>query len=318
MKGDDLKLAEPAYPKGIELAILALATAICSALGAIILAEVAGRAGGAMSVSRWRTLFAGIALLALAFASGAWSSIQPDHLGKIIASSVLSVVIAEPALNASFVRLGARKTALLFALTAPIASALGWVVLDERFSGAQLIGVILILFGIVLAIAFTPAASAPGVRESGHSHIEQRVHWTAYGYGLLASVGQAGGTLAIRPVMRDDAHPFAVMALRACIAAVTLWGLYLASNGGRIPRNTLPPLKILLAVCLGSAISFVAGMSFMMAALASTPVGIASTLAATTPVVILPMLWLRTGRCPHWLAWVGAAITVAGIMALFL
>jgi drug/metabolite transporter (DMT)-like permease len=53
-------------------------------------------------------------------------------------------------------------------------------------------------------------------------------------------------------------------------------------------------------------------MSLLMAALARGNVGIVSTLSSMTPIVILPMLWLRTGVLPAPLAWVGALLAVAG------
>ena len=40
------------------------------------------------------------------------------------------------------------------------------------------------------------------------------------------------------------------------------------------------------------------GMSLLMAALAHGNVGIVSTLSSMTPVVILPMIWARTGIVP--------------------
>jgi drug/metabolite transporter (DMT)-like permease len=53
-------------------------------------------------------------------------------------------------------------------------------------------------------------------------------------------------------------------------------------------------------------------MSFLMAALARGDVGIVTTLSSTTPILILPMVWVAYRRLPGPLAWVGAALAVAG------
>lgn len=300
------------------MAILALGTAFCTALGAIILAEVAIRAGGAMAVSRLRTLSAAVMLIGLTSLIGGWGTVKLSHLLPIAISSFSSIIIAEPALNKSYVNIGARKTALLFALTAPIAAILGWLVLGETLTPQQLCGCALVVVGIVLAVLFSPRNALPSkTRGQATLHLEQGHQWSDYCWGLLAAIGQAAGTLAIRPVMQDAASPVAVMAVRALLAAPVLWGLLLLQTRGRLRRKSLPPIPVLSIIVLGSAISFVLGMSLMMAALAGTGVAIASTLAATTPVVILPMLWLRTGRCPAWQAWSGAIVTVAGIMLIF-
>ena len=54
------------------------------------------------------------------------------------------------------------------------------------------------------------------------------------------------------------------------------------------------------------------GMSLLMAALAAGNVGIVTTLSSMTPIMILPMVWLRSGVPPVAAAWAGAAIAVAG------
>ena len=46
-------------------------------------------------------------------------------------------------------------------------------------------------------------------------------------------------------------------------------------------------------------------MTLLLYALAGGKVGIVSTLSATSPVLILPLLWLRTGQRPAPGAWAG-------------
>ena len=60
------------------------------------------------------------------------------------------------------------------------------------------------------------------------------------------------------------------------------------------------------------------GMTLLLYALAGGKVGIVSTLSATSPVLILPLLWLRTGQRPGGGAWAGAALVVAGMALIFL
>lgn len=45
--------------------------------------------------------------------------------------------------------------------------------------------------------------------------------------------------------------------------------------------------------------------------------GIVSTLSATSPVIILPLIWLRTGQRPSAGAWVGALIVIVGMGLIF-
>jgi drug/metabolite transporter (DMT)-like permease len=53
-------------------------------------------------------------------------------------------------------------------------------------------------------------------------------------------------------------------------------------------------------------------MSLIMAALAGGKAGIVSTLSSLSPVLVLPMVWLRTGHRPPGPAWAGAVLAFAG------
>jgi len=44
--------------------------------------------------------------------------------------------------------------------------------------------------------------------------------------------------------------------------------------------------------------------------------GVVTTLSATTPVLILPMLWISTGNRPPLMGWVGASVTLSGIVLI--
>jgi drug/metabolite transporter (DMT)-like permease len=53
-------------------------------------------------------------------------------------------------------------------------------------------------------------------------------------------------------------------------------------------------------------------MSLLMAALHQGDVGIVSTLSSMTPVLILPLVWLRSGEAPPPRAWLGALLAIGG------
>lgn len=59
-------------------------------------------------------------------------------------------------------------------------------------------------------------------------------------------------------------------------------------------------------------------MTLLLFALSGGNVGIVSTLSATSPVIIMPLLWMRTGERPAAGAWAGAALVVVGMAFLFL
>jgi drug/metabolite transporter (DMT)-like permease len=73
-----------------------------------------------------------------------------------------------------------------------------------------------------------------------------------------------------------------------------------------------------LALTLATAvIGLLLGMTLFLYALQGSKTGFIATLSATSPVMILPLLWLRTGQRPTALSTAGAALAVAGLALLF-
>ncbi len=300
------------------MAFFALGTSFCIALATLITAEVVKAVGGPMALSRWRMLIGFLMLAVLATLVGGWGSVSAGHFPFILVSSLVAIVVADPALNAGIALLGARRTGLIFSLSAPFAAALGFLVLGETLGPNQLIGCALVAGGIAFAVGFSrKPAAAPDAARNSSVHAEVRLSAAGVGLAVLAAFGQAVGILSMRPVMVDHPDPFAIAALRAVVAVVVLWAYHLASPQTWKSGIAVPDRHTLARVALGVFIGYVAGMSMLMVALTETSVAVVSTLSSMAPVAILPMLWLRTGTRLAWQAWCGALVTVLGTAVLF-
>jgi drug/metabolite transporter (DMT)-like permease len=294
------------------MGFFAIGTAISTAIGTIISAEVVRDIGGPLALARWRMLLATLMLVIAATALAGWSTLARWQIMPIALSSLFAIVLAEPALNASIVRIGSRRTALVFSSNAPLSAVLGYLVLGERLKPTQILGGLLIILGIVLAIAFAlPREAARRLKTDVHREGKPEV--VAIGLGLFAALGQAIGNLAVRPVMAAQADAFAVMALRTLVAALLLWLVRLVVPA----RPHRPSTRAILLTATGAFISYVLGMSMLMLALRSAPIGVAATLSSMAPIAILPLLWWRTGQPAPWQAWLGAAIAGIGMLFLF-
>lgn len=300
------------------MAFFALGTSFCIALATLISAEVVKAVGGPMALSRWRMLIGFLVLALIATAVGGWGSLTAGHLPLIVLSSLVAIVVADPALNAGIALIGARRTGLIFSLSAPFAAGLGFLVLGETLRPSQLVGCALVAGGIAFAVGFGRRPTAgTGSDRNASVHAEVRLSAAGVLLAVLAAFGQAVGILSMRPVMLDNPDPFAVMAARGLVAVVVLWAWHLASPGTWKTGIAVPDRKTLARVSLGVFIGYVVGMSMLMIALTSTSVAVASTLSSMAPVAILPMLWLRTGTRLAWQAWCGAFVTVLGTAVLF-
>lgn len=285
---------------------LAVAAATCIAVSGMLIGELGGRVD-VIRLARWQMLAAFAMTAAASLAVGGWRTLASGQAGLLAASGFSGIIIASTTYFAAIYLAGPRITALLFSLTAPFALALGYVALGEAITTRQAAGVALVLAGVLLAVGFPSGAPV----EERRGAAERRRLRIGVVLGVVTALGQAGGSLLARPAMASGVEPFTAMAVRSGVAALFFLALL------AVPLAALRrPYRFRAAdfgIAMGSALFGTGlGMSLLMAALADGNVGIVSTLSSMTPVVILPMVWLRSGVAPPVMAWVGAALAVAG------
>jgi drug/metabolite transporter (DMT)-like permease len=289
----------------------AISAAACVALSAILIGELKGRVP-LLVLTRWQ-MFAGFAITgAASLFTGGWRAIEPWQFGALALSGLFAIIIASSAYFAAIYIAGARMTSLLYSLTAPFAVLFGYLGLGETITGQQGIGIGLVIAGVALAIGGPKEGESP----AAPSRIG-RFAGLGIALGLITAIGQAIGILAARPAMAAGAEPFTAMAIRAGVAAL----FYLALS--LLPVATVKStahftLRTRLIAFAAAFFGTGVGMSLLMAALAHGNVGIVATLSSLTPVLILPMVWMRTGSAPTLSAWAGAALAVAGIALISL
>jgi drug/metabolite transporter (DMT)-like permease len=279
---------------------LAIGSAASAALGSLLVARLKGRVG-LLRLTRWQLGVAFALTAAASAALGGWRSLDGRSVGLLAASSFFGVVIASSTYFASIYAIGPRLTQLLFSLSAPFALALGYLAFGETISWTQGGGVALTLLGVALALAPERGLSVSP---------EPRPTLIGVAFAVVTALGQALGGMFARPAMQAGVEPITAMAVRAGVACVALLIVAL-TPWARAERDEAGLREFgvaALAAFIGSALS----MSLLMAALARGGVGLVSTLAATTPVLILPLVWIVERRAPSLAGWGGAALAVAG------
>ncbi|MEM1317901.1 MAG: EamA family transporter, partial [Pseudomonadota bacterium] len=94
------------------------------------------------------------------------------------------------------------------------------------------------------------------------------------------------------------------------------------SRVGRLPIAALKaqvPLapRRFAVVCLSAFLAMALGMTLLLYGFSGGETGIIATLSATTPALLLPLIWLKTGERPAAGAFVGAALVVVGSGLIF-
>ncbi|MGA1600043.1 MAG: DMT family transporter [bacterium] len=285
--------------------LAALGAALCWALGGVV-AVTPIRQLGPLPFNRVRMALVFLMLATTALFTGGWREVSEASLKALMLSGLVGIFLGDTALFASLQRLGPSRSAVVFALNAPMTVILGWVVLEEHLQPLTLFGCLLVPLGVMLAILGRSRVEVQQNLDSPEGRL-----WHGIALGLLAALGQAVGSIIARPVMASGMDPATASALRVGTAALGLLALGFLPNPifhAKVPFTRQLVGRIVLSGFLGMGL----GMTLLLFALSQGDAGVVATLSATTPVLILPLLWWRTGVRPPGIAWSGAAVAVVG------
>lgn len=289
----------------------ALAAALCWSFGGL-LSTTPTRAFGALRFNRLRLTIVAAILLVVTLISGSWRTLGPHALWVLAVSAVIGIFIGDTLLYAALKRIGPRRTGILFTTNAPITVILGYFFLKETLPLNAGIGCLLIMVGVLLAVFFGTRANQKHAFEKVQGSLEVGLL-----FGFLSALCQSISVLIARPIMVAGVDAVAASALRVGTAALLL-NLVFLLRPSRAEQSTAPLTRKLLGMTAMSGIVGMAlGMTFVLFALAHGPAGLVSTLSATSPILILPVLWIATRERPAPGAWAGAFLAVLGVACIF-
>lgn len=294
--------------------LAALATAVCWTASALSFAA-AGRRIGSVPTNLIRLVIALLFLLGanrVVRGQALPTDATPFTWGTLALSAVIGLVFGDLCLFRAFVVLGARLSLLIQSLAPFFTAFLSWLVLGELLTARQVAGMALTAGGVALALvehrAIAPEAGQP---EPPHA---ARVTGMGVLLGLGGALGQAGGLVFSKLGMRGypalAATEIRVLTALVCFVvgftAAGLWPrvvLALRHRGG------------LGFTALGAFFGPSAGVTLSLIAVAHAPAGVAASLIATSPLLVLPFAIWRGERL-GWGGVCGAILAVAGVVLL--
>ncbi|WP_406609869.1 DMT family transporter [Agarivorans sp. JK6] len=287
------------------LALLAAALWACTSL----ISVTPSRVMGAFAYSRWRMGLVSLMLLGAALYNNQWQMISLSQAGLFALSGFIGVFVGDTALFACMNRLGPRRASLLFACHAAFSAFLGVWLFNEDLLGWPLLGAACLFLGVILAVSF-------GRRSEQHSweKITGSVS-IAVALGLTAALCQSLGTVMLKPLMSAPEYsaidPVAGSALRMLSAFLAHFLLWL--SGYKLAR-TLKPInsKLFVMIAANGFLAMAVGMTLMLFALRYGDVSVVALLSSTSPVLVLPLLWIVTKQAPTRSAWLSAGLCVLG------
>jgi drug/metabolite transporter (DMT)-like permease len=288
----------------------ALVTAFCWTITALSF-EAAGRRIGSLAVNLIRLVLAFLFLAA--FSAVVRGRPLPTDAGAhawlwLSVSGVVGFTLGDMALFRAFVLIGARRAMLLMALVPVLTALTGWLAMGEVLSPADWAGMALTVGGVSLVVSERKHDENAGP-PSGRST-------TGVLLGLVGAVGQAAGLILSKYGM-GDYDPFAATQIRVIAGIGGFSLLYLAIGWWPKVLAGSRDRPAMARVALGAFFGPFLGVSFSLMAVQHAKAGVAATIMAITPVLILaPAAILFKERItPR--AVLGAVIAVGGVAVLF-
>jgi len=283
----------------------AIGTATCFAISSL-LAYDAAKTLGAVVFSFLRMAVVATIFGILVLISGFDLSLSLSDVLLLVVSGVLGVFLADTLRYSSLARIGPSLQSLLNTTTAPFALVLGFLVLGQVVNGLSLVGSAIVLCGLILAI-FSRNTDALARFSGNSAGVTGGVL-----FGLASALTQAGSILVAAPVMLEGADVISATFVRSAAGSLSLLVPVILSSSRKSQIKTMT-LPVARQVFLSAAIGTGLGMTLQLYALGGGPAGIVSTLTATTPLIILPLIWILGKARPPALSWVGAICAVAGV-----
>jgi drug/metabolite transporter (DMT)-like permease len=237
-------------------------------------------------------------------------SISYSQVYYLVLSGIAGLVLGDTFLFKAFQYIGARVGMIIMAFVPAISTILALIFLDETISLAGMLGMAITLSGIYVVI----------IEKKEIHHAKVRTNKLGLFYGFLGALGQASGlVLAKFAFVEGNINGFVATFVRISSSVVIM---LLAALVVRRYRN---PVKIyskdtraLAATLIGTILGPFLGITFSLISIEYTKVGIATTLMAMVPVIMLPLVKFYYKEKLNWRAVSGAVLAVSGVAILFL
>lgn len=223
-------------------------------------------------------------------------------------SGLVGFVLGDLFLFKSYTIIGSRFSMLIMTLVPPITTFFSWILIGEKLKLLHFAGMALTFSGIALAI-FS--------RNGKGEKLSLKLAPKGILFALGGAVGQALG-LVLSKIGLVDYDPFAATQIRVIagifgfsvlITVLSRWGSILKGVQNR---------AALTATSLGAFFGPFLGVSFSLISVKYTEAGVASTIMALVPVIIIAPAVILYKQKVTLAEMIGAIISVAGVAVMFL
>ncbi|HLN56738.1 MAG TPA: DMT family transporter [Bacteroidales bacterium] len=222
-------------------------------------------------------------------------------------SGLIGFVFGDLFLFKSYTIISSRFSMLIMTLVPPLTAFFGWLIMGERLSALNFLGMTLTFAGISMAI-FS--------RENENERYRMKLAPLGVLYAFGGAVGQALG-LVLSKFGMNDYDPFAATQIRIIAGIAGFTVLVTVLRRWPMVKSALRNVPGMKSLTLGAFFGPFLGVSFSLLSVKFTKAGIASTIMALTPVfILLPATMLYNEKVTR-AEIAGAIISVAGVALFF-
>ncbi len=239
-----------------------------------------------------------------------YGSISVSQIINLSVSGVIGLSLGDSFLFRAFKEIGARLSMLVMSLAPAFGAVLAYLMLDERLSLLGVTGIVVTLVGIIVVV----------IERKGHESTKYLLTGVGLLYATLGAVGQGAGLIfAKMAFLEGEVNGFAAAFIRIFASLAVMIPVMAAARRFENPVPVFRSDRRAFWFTAGGAVfGPVLGISFSLISVANTKVGIAATIMATVPILMLPIARFVTKEHLSWQSVIGAFVTVAGVAILFL
>jgi drug/metabolite transporter (DMT)-like permease len=285
----------------------ALITAGLWAVTALVFDSAAQRIGGQLTNISRLTLSAILLLITIVIA-GWFAPVPFTDVMLLVISGWIGLLFGDGFLFKAFELIGVRISMLIMSLVPAVSALMAFIFLKENLSLTVIIGIVITLAGIMFVV--------------GEGNAKEKRELTFFGIfcAVMGAVGQAAGMLFAKAAFSHGEINSFIASFTRIFSSVLLYLPFMV-----FAKKYIGPVKLFktdrksfyLALA-GAILGPYCGMTLSLVAVKNTSVGIASTLMATTPVIMLPILHYYKKEKISLRGIIGALVAVAGVAILFL
>ena len=283
---------------------LALAAAF-GWVGSSVFLERASKETGTLAVNLIRLIIALLFLGVITYVKRGLAlplDVTKESLKFLSISGLFGLFLGDFFLYKSYIKIGPRITLLVMTFSPVAVSILSFFILGEKIEGFKVLGMLLTIIGIAIVI----------LKKKNDKEFSK----VGFIYALLAMLGESLGIIFTR-LGSIEYDSFATIQVRT-IPAILAFIVYISlkKEWSNIKEGIVNK-KGMIYIVLGTIVATL-GVTALVEAMKYANVGIVSTLAATSPILIIPISIIFFKEKVSILEGIGALISFVGITIFFI